>query len=93
MNKRLPKRRCYSFLDRSYHTDFTLLKETKTHPYVVRLERYRWIVKRSTIVDLPHRPEFLQNTIGNRHFSYSTKKPGSSNIFIQLYTRGSIEWR
>ena len=30
---------------------------------------------------------------GNRPFSYSTKEPGSSDIFIQFYTRGSIEWR
>ena len=29
----------------------------------------------------------------NRPFSYSTKEPGSSDIFIQFYTRGSIEWR
>ena len=28
----------------------------------------------------------------NRLFSYSTKEPGSSDIFIQFYTRGSIEW-
>ena len=28
----------------------------------------------------------------NRPFSYSTKEPGSSDIFIQFYTRGSIEW-
>ena len=29
----------------------------------------------------------------NRPFSYSTKEPGSSGIFIQFYRRGSIEWR
>ena len=29
----------------------------------------------------------------NRPFSYSTKEPGSSDIFIHFYTRGSIEWR
>ena len=29
----------------------------------------------------------------NGPFSYSTKEPGSSDIFIQFYTRGSIEWR
>ena len=29
----------------------------------------------------------------NRPFSYSTKEPGSSDIFIQFSTRGSIEWR
>ena len=29
----------------------------------------------------------------NRPFSYSTKEPGSSVIFIHFYTRGSIEWR
>ena len=29
----------------------------------------------------------------NRPSSYSTKEPGSSDIFIQFYTRGSIEWR
>ena len=29
----------------------------------------------------------------NRPFSYSTKEPGSSDIFIQFYTPGSIEWR
>ena len=29
----------------------------------------------------------------NRPFSYSTKEPGSSDIFIQFYTRGSTEWR
>ena len=28
-----------------------------------------------------------------RPFSYSTKEPGSSVIFIHFYTRGSIEWR
>ena len=27
----------------------------------------------------------------NRPFSYSTKEPGSSDIFIQFHTRGSIE--
>ena len=27
----------------------------------------------------------------NRTFSYSTKEPGSSEIFIQFYTRGSTE--
>ena len=31
--------------------------------------------------------------VRNRPFSYSTKEPGSSDIFIQFYTRGSIEWR
>ena len=35
----------------------------------------------------------LPNAVGNRPFSYSTKEPGSSVIFIQFYTRGSIEWR
>ena len=29
----------------------------------------------------------------HRPFSYSTKEPGSSDIFIQFYTRSSIEWR
>ena len=29
----------------------------------------------------------------NRPFSYSTKEPGSNDIFIQFYTRGLIEWR
>ena len=29
----------------------------------------------------------------NRPFSYSTKEPGSSDIFIQLYARGSKKWR
>ena len=29
----------------------------------------------------------------NRPFSYSTKEPGSSDIFIQFYSQGSIEWR
>ena len=29
----------------------------------------------------------------NRPFSYSTKEPGLSVIFIHLYTRGSMEWR
>ena len=29
----------------------------------------------------------------NRPFSYITKEPGSSVIFIHFYTRGSIEWR
>ena len=29
----------------------------------------------------------------NRPFSYSTKEPGSSDIFIQFYVQGSIEWR
>ena len=27
----------------------------------------------------------------NRPFNYSTKEPGSSDIFIQFYTQGSIE--
>ena len=31
--------------------------------------------------------------MSNRPFSYSTKEPGSSVIFIQFYTQGSIEWR
>ena len=31
--------------------------------------------------------------LSNRPFSYSTKEPGSSVIFIHFYTRGSIEWR
>ena len=29
----------------------------------------------------------------NRPFSYSKKEPGSSEIFIHFYARGSIEWR
>ena len=29
----------------------------------------------------------------DRPFSYSTKEPGSSVIFIHFYMRGSIEWR
>ena len=29
----------------------------------------------------------------NRPLSYSTKEPGSNDIFIQFYTRGLIEWR
>ena len=29
----------------------------------------------------------------NRPFSYSAKEPGSSVIFINFYTRDSIEWR
>ena len=29
----------------------------------------------------------------NRPCSYSTKEPGSSDIFRQFYTRGSTEWR
>ena len=28
----------------------------------------------------------------NRPFTYSTKEPGSSVIFIHFYTRGSSEW-
>ena len=31
--------------------------------------------------------------ITNRPFSYSTKEPGSSVIFIHSQTQGSIEWR
>ena len=34
---------------------------------------------------------FMQNE--NRPFSYSTKEPGSSDIFTHFYERGSIEWR
>ena len=29
----------------------------------------------------------------NRPFSYSTKEPGSSVVFIYVYARGSIKWR
>ena len=29
----------------------------------------------------------------NRPFSYSTKEPGSSDIFIHFDAQGSIEWR
>ena len=36
---------------------------------------------------------YLRLTWKNRPFSYSTKEPGSSDIFIQIYTRGSKEWR
>ena len=35
----------------------------------------------------------LMDLITNRPSSYSTKESGSSVIFIQFYTRGSIEWR
>ena len=37
--------------------------------------------------------QILGMVFNNRPFSYSTKEPGSSVIFIQFYTRGSIEWR
>ena len=30
--------------------------------------------------------------IYNKPFSYSTKEPGSSVIFILFYTQGSTEW-
>ena len=33
------------------------------------------------------------SNVYNRPFSYSRKEPGSSDIFIQFYTRSSIEWR
>ena len=36
--------------------------------------------------------ECNNNKCLNRPFSYSTKEPGSSVIFIHFYTRGSIEW-
>ena len=32
------------------------------------------------------------NELSNGPFSYSTKVSGSSDIFIQFHTRGSIEW-
>ena len=35
----------------------------------------------------------FMDIIINRPFSYSTKEPGSSVIFIHFYTRSSIEWR
>ena len=31
--------------------------------------------------------------VDNRPFSYSTKEPGSSDIFIHFDAQGSIEWR
>ena len=37
--------------------------------------------------------ELQQIDLGNRPFSYTTKEPGSSVIFIHFYMRGSIEWR
>ena len=33
------------------------------------------------------------NDNDNRPFSYSTKEPGSSDIFIHFDAQGSIEWR
>ena len=33
------------------------------------------------------------SNVKNRPFSYLTKEPGSSDIFIQFYARGSTEWR
>ena len=33
------------------------------------------------------------NKAANRPFSDPTKEPGSSVVFIQFYTRSSIEWR
>ena len=38
-------------------------------------------------------PNRVSHPESNRPFSYSTKEPGSSVIFIHFYTRGSIEWR
>ena len=35
----------------------------------------------------------FMHPVHNKPFSYSKKEPGSSDIFIQFYTRGSIEWR
>ena len=35
----------------------------------------------------------MKSATCNRPFSYSTKEPGSSDIFIQIYARGSKEWR
>ena len=35
----------------------------------------------------------LMSTQSNGPVSYSKKEPGSSVIFIQFYTQGSIEWR
>ena len=35
----------------------------------------------------------LSQFLHNRPFSYSTKEPGSGDIFIHFYTRSSIEWR
>ena len=35
----------------------------------------------------------LHQSKHNRPFSYSTKEPGSSDIFIQFYSQGSIELR
>ena len=32
------------------------------------------------------------HSFGNIPFSFSTKEPGSSDIFIHFYTRSLIEW-
>ena len=37
--------------------------------------------------------ELKSYQIYHRPFSYSRKEPGSSDIFIQFYAQGSIEWR
>ena len=49
----------------------------------------------STICDeaIEKTPCSLSYLTKNRSFSYSTKESGSSVIFIQFYTRSSIEWR
>ena len=45
----------------------------------------------STILALPSNVKRIPVFINNRPFSFSTKEPGSSIIFIHFYTRGSIE--
>ena len=37
--------------------------------------------------------QVLNCKVHDRPFSYSTKEPGSSVIFMHFYTRDSIEWR
>ena len=44
------------------------------------------------LFEFPH-SSFVFSVGFNRSFRYSTKEPGSSDILIHFYTRGSSEWR
>ena len=58
-----------------------------------RTEQQKMSTIRKTIVCKAHGVSSISKICLNRPFSYSTKEPGSSDIFVQFYTRGSTEWR
>ena len=72
-----------------YHEATSILLGSKNVLNLV----YFWIFQRYPVC--AHPPSHTNGIPpwAHRPFCYSTKEPGSSDIFIQIYTRGSKEWR